>query len=275
MAGLNPYQQQKVIGLLPAAGQATRLAPLPSSKELYPVGFQRLADGSLRPKVVCHYLLEKMRLADIRQVYILLRSGKWDIPAYLGDGSLIDMHLGYLIVRLLYGVAYTLDQAYPFVQDAIVAFGFPDILFQPEDAFQRLLARQAATQADVVLGLVPFEPPHKGGMVKFDAQGRVQLVVEKPEQSDLRHSWFIAVWTPVFTEFLHQHLVAIETLKGQREREGNPLALRELPIGDVIQAAIESGLRVEAEVFPEGHFLDIGTPGDLVRAVQNFATEIE
>jgi hypothetical protein len=33
-------------------------------------------------------------------------------------------------------------------------------------------------------------------------------------------------------------------------------------------------LRVEAEVFSSGHFLDIGTPEDLVRAVQNFASEI-
>jgi glucose-1-phosphate thymidylyltransferase len=45
---------------------------------------------------------------------------------------------------------------------------------------------------------------------------------------------------------------------------------RELPIGDVIQAAIAAGLPVEAEVFPEGSYLDVGTPDDLKRAVQRF-----
>jgi glucose-1-phosphate thymidylyltransferase len=41
----------------------------------------------------------------------------------------------------------------------------------------------------------------------------------------------------------------------------------------VIQAGIDNGLRVEAEVFPEGTYLDIGTPPDLVRAVRLFAAE--
>lgn len=72
------------------------------------------------------------------------------------------MNLGYLIVRLLFGVPYTLDQAYPFVQNALVALGFPDILFQPDDTFKRLLARLAASKADVVLGVVPFDQPQKG-----------------------------------------------------------------------------------------------------------------
>lgn len=266
MATKNENKQQEVIGLLPAAGQATRITPLPGSKELYPIGFRSVEDGSLRPKVVCHYLLEKMRLAGIRKAYVLLRSGKWDIPAYLGDGTILNMSLGYLMVRSLDGVPYTLDQAYPFVQDALIALGFPDILFQPEDAFKRLLARQAVTDADVVLGVVPFEQPHKGGMVDFDAEGKVRLVVEKPKQSNLRYSWCVAVWTPVFTEFLHQYLAAINGKKLPQ--------LRELPIGNIIQAAVENGLHVEAEVFMDGTFLDIGTPEDLVKAVRYFAGEM-
>jgi glucose-1-phosphate thymidylyltransferase len=50
-----------VIGLIPAGGQATRIAPLPCSKELFPLGFSSMNSGQgMRPKVVCHYLLEKM-----------------------------------------------------------------------------------------------------------------------------------------------------------------------------------------------------------------------
>ncbi|MGH7410208.1 MAG: dTDP-glucose pyrophosphorylase, partial [Candidatus Methylomirabilis sp.] len=62
-----------VIGLLPAGGEARRLAPLPCSKELYPLGFRSVDEGrSLRPKVACHYLLEKMRAAGITRAYIVL-----------------------------------------------------------------------------------------------------------------------------------------------------------------------------------------------------------
>lgn len=263
------YQNQEIVGLLPAAGQATRIAPLPFSKELYPIGFQlNRAKQSSRPKVVCHYLLEKMQLAGINKAYIVLRSGKWDIPAYFGDGAMLNMDLGYLMMGLPFGVPYTLDQAYPFVQGSLVALGFPDILFQPEDAYAKILARQAATQAAVVLGLFPTDQAHKAGMVDFDANGKVHLVIEKPLQTKLRYMWGIAVWAPAFTHFLHQHLAAIK-----RQMSGNQdkLTLQpELPIGDVIQAAIDQGLQVEAEVFPEGSYLDIGTPDDLVRATRSF-----
>ena len=78
------------------------LAPLPFSKELYPIGWRRGADGNQqRPKVACHYLLEKMRRAEITKAYIVIREGKWDIPAYLRDGSMLDMHLGYFVVGRL------------------------------------------------------------------------------------------------------------------------------------------------------------------------------
>ncbi|WP_201035871.1 hypothetical protein, partial [Salmonella enterica] len=125
------------------------------------------------PKVVSHYLLEKMQLAGIDQAYFILRSPKWDIPAYFGDGEMLSMSLGYLMMNLPFGVPFTLDQAYPFVNDALVALGFPDILFQPEDAFVRILARLDASNAHVVLGLFPTNQPQKAGMVDFDDTGKV------------------------------------------------------------------------------------------------------
>lgn len=254
----------EVIGLLPAGGQATRISPLPLSKELYPIGFHPLGqDGSLRPKVACHYLLERMRSAGIQKAFFILRSSKWDIPAYFGDGLMLEMHLGYLIMRLPYGVPYTLDQAYPFVKDAIVALGFPDILFEPEDVFTKLLDRQSKSQADVVLGLFPTEQPEKAGMVDFDDSGRVHKIIEKPAKTDLRYMWGTAVWSPTFTQFLHEYLLEVEATYAATDA-----VRQELPIGDVIQAALERGLQVEAEVFAEGRYLDIGTPENLVKAVR-------
>ncbi|KPL25207.1 MAG: dTDP-glucose pyrophosphorylase [Anaerolineae bacterium SM23_84] len=265
---------REVVGLLPAGGQATRIAPLPVSKELYPVGFRRVEeDRSLRPKVVCHYLLEKMRLAGIIRAYIVLREGKWDIPAYLGDGTMLDMHLAYLMMRLPFGAPYTINQAYPFVQDALVAFGFPDIIFQPDDAFVQLLNRQATTNADIILGLFPADQPQKMDMVDLDENGQVRQIVIKPLQTHLRYTWFIAVWTPVFTRFMHEHLVAIRNVNGQDDAGNNAPEQRELFVGDVIQAAIHNDLRVETVLFPDGTYLDIGTPDDLMKAVRNFAAQ--
>jgi glucose-1-phosphate thymidylyltransferase len=257
---------QEVVGLLPAGGQATRIAPLPCSKELYPIGFRPVdEDRSLRPKVVCHYLLEKMRIAGITKVYIVLRNGKWDVPAYLDDGTMSDIHLAYLVIRQSPGVPYTLNQAYPFLRDAVVAFGFPDILFQPDDAFLQLLARQKNRQPDILLGLFPADQPQKVDMVDLDDEGRVRQIAIKPPRTQLRYSWAIAVWTPLFTQFLHDYVAA---------RGASLVTQPEVSVGHVIQAAIKVGLRVEAVPVSDEPFIDIGTPDDLNRAVRRFASQV-
>lgn len=253
-------QRREIIGLIPAGGQATRIAPLPCSKELYPVGFNSLNSGQeLRPKVVCHYLLEKMRLAGIRKIYIVLREGKWDIPAYFRDGTAFDVHLAYLIMNVPFGAPYTLDQAYPFVNDALIALGFPDILFSPDNAFVQLLARQRRSEADVILGLFPADQPGKVDMVDSGADGKVNQIVIKPRQTQLRHTWGIAVWTPVFSRFMHEYLAVARK---------SALHKPELFVGDIVQAAIGDGIRVEAVYVSDEPFLDIGTPDDLIRAVR-------
>ena len=96
----------------------------------------------------------------------------------------------------------------------------------------RLLAHLSDSEADLVLGIVPFNQPHKGGMVDFEPNGSVRFVVDKPQQSTLHYRWFTAAWTPSFTEFLHQYLV----------HQPRVLA-EEVLINDVIQAAIDSGLK--------------------------------
>ncbi len=261
-----------VIGLIPAGGQATRIAPLPCSKELYPIGFRTVEEGVSRPKVVCFYLLERMRLAGIKKAFIVLREGKWDIPAYFNDGTMLDMNLGYLMMRLPFGSPYTLDQAYPFVQGAVVAMGFPDILFQPDDAFVQLLERRESTAAEVVVGLFPTSKPHKSDMVELEADGRVRRIVIKPTETRLQYTWMIAVWGPEFTQFMHEYLATVRK-EFENSAAGGAAAPGELYVGDVIQAALDRGFRVDSVTFPTGSCLDIGTPEDLIQAVRQFSVE--
>lgn len=252
------------VGLIAAGGRATRIEPLPCSKELYPIGFRPVEDGSLRPKVVGHYLLEKMRRAGAETAYVVLRSGKWDIPAYFGDGALAQMHLAYLIMNLPFGTPYTLDQAFPFVADRLIVFGFPDILFEPEDAFVQLRERQASSGADLVLGLFPARRPETADMVELDAQGQIRQIVIKPAATELRYTWTIALWTPTFTRFMHDYLAAIPVEEFEAPAGETPRR-RELFVGDVIQAAIQAGLHTETVLFAAGSYVDIGTPDELVR----------
>jgi glucose-1-phosphate thymidylyltransferase len=257
---------REIIGLVPAGGKATRIAPLPCSKELYPIGFRALdGSGGVRPKVVCHYLLEKFSSAGATKTYIILRPGKWDIPSYFGDGTIVNIHLAYLMVQVPFGAPYTLDQAYAFVKDAVVVFGFPDILFEPNDAFVKLLDRQVATGADVVLGLFSSDRPQVMDMVEVGKNGQARAIVIQPSQTELRDAWIIAVWTPAFTRFLHEYLQGLQN--GHFSDTEGVVRHGELSVGQVFQVAIKNGLRVQTVRFPEHAFLDIGTPENLLSAV--------
>lgn len=261
---------REAVGLIPAAGRADRLGPLPCSKELFPVGFRRVDDGSLRPKAACHYLLENLRLAGVTKAYIVLREGKWDIPAYLGDGAMFDLSLAYLLMSKPFGPPYSVDQASVFLQESTVAFGFPDIIFRPDDAFAKMLSHQSHTNADVVLGAFPVSRQQHFDRLGLDFTGRVREIEIMTRESQLKYTWIAAVWGPHFTRFMHEHLVAIEQMK-QTERDawiaGEPF---ELSMGEVFRAALDSGLKIEAAVFDDAEFLDIGTPDSLSEAVRRF-----
>jgi glucose-1-phosphate thymidylyltransferase len=256
----------RVVGLIPAAGAGTRLGRLPFSKQLYPIGFHR--DGAVpgvRVKVVSHYLLERMRAAGIQKAYVVIRHGQWDIPEYFGDGRIAGVRLAYLPIGQTPNAPCSLDAAYPFTGGAIVALGFPDILFRPADVFTRTLAHQRSGGADVVLSLIPAERPADTDMVEVDERGAVRDIVVRPAKTHLRYTWATAVWAASFSRFLHEYVAGDGKTDSRRPSD------RELFVGDVVRAAAQSGLRVEGVAFSQGAFLDIGTPRDLARAMQSVA----
>jgi glucose-1-phosphate thymidylyltransferase len=247
-----------LVGLIPAAGRAERLGRLPCSKELLPIGF-RETPGGPAPKVAGHYLLERFRAAGVTRAFLVLHDSKWDVPRYFGTGEMADVALAYLAVPGSRSVPETLDRAFPFVDGAIVALGFPDVIFEPVDAYAPLIARQAATGADLVLGLFPTASCRSTDMVEIGADGRVVRVEVRPQATALRHNWLIAVWSPVFTRFLHA------AVQGPAPEEG------ELQIGAVVRSAVEAGLRVEGVEFPGGSYRDVGTPAELAAAMREQA----
>ena len=259
---------KEVVAVLPAAGRSRRLAPLPCSKEILPVGLGPIpgCDGK-RPKVVSHYLLECLQQAGVHKGYVVIRQGKWDIPAYWGDGGRLGMDLAYVVIEDSSGPPDTIDRAYPFVRDKIVAFGFPDIIFRPTDVFTKLLASLGRRSVDVVLGVFPAHDSESMDMIDIDARGRVHALELKPRKTRLQYAWVCAVWTPVFTEFLHQFVHTLRRQPSARlvgNRRIDPGG--DIPVGAVLRAAVQAKLHVEGVTFPAGRYLDIGTPQALAEA---------
>jgi glucose-1-phosphate thymidylyltransferase len=110
-----------------------------------------------------------------------------------------------------------------------------------------------------VLGLCPTDDICKYDAVKFDTAGVVEDLIVKPTDRALPYSWANALWTPVFTEFLHDYV---------EQNRSRPAGAPELIAGHAIGAAVKAGLKVEAVVLGEEPYLDIGTPKDLVKATR-------
>lgn len=256
------------MGIVPAAGRGTRVSPLPCSKEVYPVGFRTAEDGSPRPRVAVSYLLEKMVRGGASRAVIVLRRGKWDIPAYLGQGRGTGLDLAYVLMRRPYGVPFSVDDAHAFVRDATVLFGFPDIVSHPDDMFGRLLARLRSADADVAVAVYPRRPSGEADGIELGADGTIGAWATGPGGSH-PHTWIAAAWTPAFTGFLH------DFLEGEREATTTD-ELRpeesEMSMRDAILEAMAAGLRVEPVRFDDGSYVDIGTPEDLAEAVRDFAS---
>jgi glucose-1-phosphate thymidylyltransferase len=245
------------VGLIPAAGLAKRAGQLPCSKELFPIWIED-NQKTIRPVAACEILLTNMRLSGISRAHVILRKGKWDIPAYLGPGDSLGLSLSYFIMGLSFGVPYTLDQTYAHIRDSRIALGFPDILFDEAEAYRACLTRQSEQGADVVLGAFPADQPSQMDMIDVANGGAVRRILVKPARSSLELAWAIAVWTSSFTEFLHSFLA-----RHRPRAEAAP----ELFIGDVIQGAIDRGMKVDAVCVSEKPFLDIGTPEGLLRSL--------
>jgi len=251
-----------IVGLIPAAGQGERVAPLPGSKELFPIGFHTVTEQDksvVRPKVVSQYLLESMMLCGVKKVYMIINRSKCDILRYYGNGSKFGMNISYLVVDRLLGMPYTLNQAYPWLTKETVVFGMPDTIFTPKEAYVPLLERHWDSRSDVTLGLFKTTQPERFGMVTLGKNDMILNVRDKTVDIDSIYMWGIACWSPRFTSFMAEWL------------KSAPDSGAEVVLSRIFQSAIHAGLSVEGFRFDDGEYIDIGTPLDLKDAVRRFA----
>ena len=148
------------VGLVPAAGRAERLQPLPCSKEVYPVGGRPVMD----------YVVDRLRAAECREVRVVTRPDKADVIEHaraLG-ADVVTGNPTTLAASIALGLR-GLDES------DVVLVGLPDTLWEPIDGFVRLL-EQLGDRADVVLGLFESDEPERSDVVVLNEQGLVRRV---------------------------------------------------------------------------------------------------
>src|ERR671922_1598641 len=124
-------------GIIPAAGQGSRMQPLAFSKELLPVGSRRDGDRE-RPRAVSEYLVERLVLGGADKLCIVISPGKSDILEYYG-GSVFSADVFYAVQPRPAGLCDAVFRAAPLIADEDwVLVGLPDTVWYPEDGLARL-----------------------------------------------------------------------------------------------------------------------------------------
>lgn len=155
-----------IVGLIPAAGYATRLAgSVSGSKEVQDV----------RGRPVMAYLIDRLRLGGASRLVVSVRPDKEDVIA-LASGSgaeVVTGHPGSLGASLLLA-------ARDLRPDDIALFGFPDTVWSPAGGFRPLVA---LVRGGEPLALGIFESPHpeRSDVCTIDADGRLRRLDSRPE----------------------------------------------------------------------------------------------
>jgi dTDP-glucose pyrophosphorylase len=165
-------------GIIPAAGNGTRIQPLAFSKELLPVGDR---DDGQRPKAVSEYLVERLTEAGADKLCFVISPGKSDILQYYG-GRIGRTDVAYVVQPTAAGLCDALFRARPLIHpDESVAVGLPDTIWYPSDALRALPDDRLAFL------LFPVEHPELFDAVVTDETGRVQQIQVK--STDARSNW--------------------------------------------------------------------------------------
>jgi dTDP-glucose pyrophosphorylase len=169
-------------GIIPAAGNGTRIQPLAFSKELLPVG-GRAEEKIERPKAVSEYLVDRMTAGGAAKICFVISPGKSDIMEYYG-GRVGRADIAYVVQPRATGLCDAIFRAHPVIsRDEPVIVGLPDTIWFPENALGAL--------PDDCLSflLFPVERPQFFDAVVTDPDGSVIEIQVKSANARTHWIW--------------------------------------------------------------------------------------
>lgn len=208
-------------GIIPAAGNGTRIQPLAFSKELLPVGSRTDSDGTERPRAVSEYLIERMVDGGARNICFVISPWKCDILQYYG-GRIENANVVYVCQSGAAGLCDAIFQALPVIPpDEPVLIGLPDTVWFPSDALASLPDDRMSFL------LFPVANPELFDAVLLDADDQVLEIRVKSANAGTHWIWG-AIKLPGTT------LRALHRLWLERERSDQYL-------GTLVNAWMEAG----------------------------------
>src|SRR3546814_2937900 len=170
-------------GVIPAAGNGTRIQPLAFSKELLPVGGQSV-EMTERPKAISEYLVDRMTRGGASKICFVISPGKSDIVEYYGGGKVTAADIAYVVQPRAVGLCDAIFRAHPVIpKDEPVVIGLPDTIWFPDDALCAL------PDDKLSFLLFPVEQPQLFDAVITDETGRVVEIRVKSPDAGTNWSW--------------------------------------------------------------------------------------
>ena len=224
-----------MIGILPAAGNATRINGLP--KYLLPIPNTYLLD----------WHVQGMLASGCRRVFAGANSQNAVLLDLYAPNALVYTARRHntMTQTIISGYVQAIEENY---SNDLCLFGMPDTYWTDNSVYWRLAA-QIKTGGHVAVALCPLRPNQYRSMGCVEVEGnQVTAVVDKPEWSIFSYGWGALAWTPPFWDYL---------------RPDDP------HVGYALPRAIEAGLDVRA-VKMDGSYYDCGTPEGYFECVQSF-----
>ena len=225
-----------------AAGKGERLRPLTENrpKHLLPIG----------GKPLLKWILEGLVEAGVEEALLVTHYMEDQIKDNFGDGDQLGLEIGYIRQEELTGTANAFRMAEDFANGEEFIGVYGDI-FLPPDGFKALT--KTHRKGETTMCVIPVDDPSQMGVVALEGD-RVTQIIEKPapgeEPSDLANAGMYFFTPEIFS------LIDETGLSSRKEYE----------ITDSLKSLIESGSTLRAVTLPEGSWLDVGLPWNLLEA---------
>jgi glucose-1-phosphate thymidylyltransferase len=231
-------------GIILAGGSGTRLYPITIgvSKQLLPI----------YDKPMIYYPLSVLMLSGIREIAIITTPQDQDqFRRTLGDGSQWGLALSYIEQPSPDGLAQAYLLAEDFLAGAPSAMVLGDNIFFGHGLPEMLARADARVTGGTVFGYRVVDP-ERYGVVGFDADGRVNRIVEKPAKPP--------------SHYAVTGLYFLDGTASARAREVQPSPRGELEITTLLEMYLAEGLLSVEQMGRGFAWLDTGTHASLLDA---------
>lgn len=231
-------------GIILAGGSGTRLYPLTMavSKQLMPI----------YDKPMIYYPVSVLMLSGIREIAVITTPDDQDqFKRLLGDGSQWGLSFTYIVQPSPDGLAQAYLLAEDFLDGAPSAMVLGDNIFFGHGLPEMLHEADAKSVGGTVFGYHVADP-ERYGVVRFDPDGTVEEIIEKPEVPPSNYA-----------------VTGLYFLDGEapaRAKEVKPSPRGELEIVTLLESYLKDGT-LSVERMGRGYaWLDTGTHGSLLDA---------